>query len=210
MKKSWKTLLIITLIVLIVIIFFHNTLTPIFFSLAEVEAVKIANKAINEAIDQEAATIKYDDMIRYVENKDGEIMLMQPNVQYINSFTSKISLKIQNKLDIITRQSVAIPLASIFGIDLISGLGPDINVRVIPIGFTKPPLVRDSFTTAGINQTRHKIYLEVTVQLKLIVPFSSKLLNVTADVPVTEVTILGRVPQVYIGLNEDTLKGILK
>lgn len=208
-NNKWKVLIIIALFLLIVFLIFHNTFTPLFFSLAEAEAVRIANQAINEAVEQEAERINYEDLMRYVLNDQGDIILMQPNMRYINSFSSRISLEIQKKLTKITKMTVPIPLSSIFGIQLLAGFGPDFHARIVPVGFTRPPALKDSLLSAGINQTRHKIYLEVTVQLKLIVPFSRRVVEVKADVPVTEVTILGRVPNVYIGLESDGISGIL-
>lgn len=205
-----KILITFILFLLIAFFIFHKTITPIFFSIAEAEARKIANKAINQAVSEEAEAIEYGDMVKFTYNeKKDSILLMQPNIKYINNFTSEISLNIQRRLEKCSRKNVSVPLARIFGIEVLAGFGPELEARIVPLGFTEPPVVLDSFTSAGINQTRHKIYLKVMVQLKLIVPFSSRLINVTADVPVTEVVILGRVPNVYIGVEGEQLKGII-
>ena len=204
-----KALLICLLLLVIVVVFIRNTINPIFFSLAKAEAVRIANRAINEAVDSEVESINYDDLITYKVNKDGNIVLMQPNIREINRFSSKMSLKIQNKLEQIKNKEISIPLLKLLGIELIAGFGPYINAKIIPIGFLHPPEVRDSIETAGINQTRHKIYLRVDVKLKLIVPFSHRTTVVSADVPVIEVTILGEVPDVYVGLDNKGGSGII-
>ncbi|AZO95713.1 sporulation protein YunB [Iocasia frigidifontis] len=206
-----KILIVFIILLLLFFIFLHNTITPIFFSLAEVEAVKIANSAINEAVDLGAEKVDYQDMIDYVYNKSGDaIVLMQPNTKNINKFTSSISLRIQEKLAEASQETVSVPLAQIFGIELLAGFGPKLEARIIPAGFTEPPKIKDSFTSAGINQTRHKIYLDVAAQIKLIVPFKSHSVDIHADIPVTEVVILGKVPQVYVGIDGEGLSGILK
>jgi len=142
-------------------------------------------------------------------DNSGDIVLMQPNTREINKFSSRVSLRLQEKLEQVTRKKVAIPLLKILGLEIISALGPDLHARIIPIGFTNPPQVKDSFESAGINQTRHKIYLQIAVKMKLIIPFSNKITTVNADVPVVEVTILGDVPKVYVGLNSNDISGIL-
>ena len=86
-------------------------------------------------------------------------------------------------------------MTRILGIDILAAYGPELKMRIIPAGYTVPPRLVDSFSTAGINQTRHKIYLSLTAKVKLIVPFKSRTIDVHADVPVTEVVILGRVPR---------------
>ncbi len=208
--SAWKILITFVLFLLIIFLIVHKTITPLFFSIAEGEARRIANEAINEAVNEEAEKINYEDMVKFTYNeKKDSILLMQPNIKYINNFTSNISLNIQRRLEKYTKKSVAIPLARVFGIELLAGFGPELEARMVPIGFTEPPIIQDSFSSAGINQTRHKIYLKVMVQLKLIVPFSNRIVNVRADVPVTEVVILGRVPNVYIGIEGEQIKGIM-
>lgn len=206
-----KIILVFIIFLLLFFIFLHNTITPIFFSLAEVEAVKIANSAINEAVNLAAEKVDYQDMIDYVYNKNGDaIVLMQPNTKNINKFTSNISLSIQESLAKASQKTVSVPLAQIFGIELLAGFGPKLEARIIPAGFTEPPKIRDSFSSAGINQTRHKIYLDVAAQIKLIVPFKSHNVDIHAEIPVTEVVILGEVPQIYVGMDGEGLAGIIK
>ena len=208
--KIWRVIILFVLILLIIFYIIHRALTPVLFNLAEVEVKHIANKAINQAVDIEAERISYQDMIKYIYNEQGDIVLMQPNLNYINKFTSRISLSIQEELEKTSRKTVKVPLARVLGIDILAAYGPELNLQVIPAGFTVPPEVNDSFSSAGINQTRHKIYLKVRTQLKLIVPFSSKDVEVMAEVPVTEVVILGRVPQVYVGMDNEGFSGIIK
>ncbi|MFW6022209.1 MAG: sporulation protein YunB [Halanaerobiaceae bacterium] len=208
-KLNGSTIIIIFILFLLSVFYIiHNTITPVYFSLAEVKVQKIVNRAINEAVDEEVEMIKYQDIIEYVYNDQGEIVMMQPNIKYINLFTSNISMGIQERLENISREEVSVPLTSILGIDLLAAYGPDMNMKIVPSGFTVPPEIVDSFTSAGINQTRHKIYLNVKVKIKMIVPFNSKLTEVKADVPVTEVVILGRVPEVYVGMDQEGISGL--
>lgn len=205
----WRIIIVFILTLIIIFYIIHRTMTPILFSLAEVEVKNIANKAISQAVDLEAENISYQEMIKYIYNEQGEIVLMQPNIKYINRFTAHISLSIQEELEKIRRETVQVPLARILGIDILAAYGPDLNLQIVPVGLTIPPEFNDSFSSAGINQTRHKIYLKVRTQLKMIVPFSSKEVEVTAEVPVTEVVILGRVPKVYIGMDKDGIAGMI-
>jgi hypothetical protein len=64
--------------------------------------------------------------------------------------------------------------------------------------------VIDRFEHEGINQTRHRIYLEITGQIRIVVPLISSNVKVVAEVPITDATVLGEVPQVY--LNADNQK----
>lgn len=204
----WKVLIFIIIFLFIVFFAIHKTITPIFFSLAEIEVNSIINKAINQAVAKEVDNINYQDIIEYVYNDQGDIVMIQPNTKYINNFTTNVSLSVQKNLQKLSRETVTIPLTRILGIDILAGYGPDMNIKIVPAGYALPPKLEDSFSSVGINQTRHKIYLNVAAKVKLIVPFNSKIIDVYADVPVTEVVILGRVPQIYVGMNQEGLSGI--
>lgn len=199
----------ILILLITVVIIINNTLVPVFFELAEVEAVRIANQAINEAVDNEIENVHYEDLITYKLDKNGNIVLMQPNTREINRFSSRLSLSIQRKLEKLEDVEVVIPVFRIIGLDLFAALGPNFKAKVLPAGFVHPPAIRDSFEAAGINQIRHKIYLHVNINIKLIVPFVQKTTQVEADLPLIEVTIMGEVPQVYVGLNGKEISGII-
>ncbi|MFW5992071.1 MAG: sporulation protein YunB [Halanaerobiaceae bacterium] len=164
---------------------------------------------MREVVKGEIKKLEYQDLITYKVNNEGDIVLLQPNTARINSFSSSISIKIQERLESISDIDVPIPLLKLLGLDIIAAMGPDLYAKIIPVGFVHPPTVRDSFESAGINQTRHKIYLKVDVRLKLIIPFSQRITQLSADLPVTEVTILGKVPEVYVGLNSESMEGII-
>ena len=204
-----KFLFICVLLVVCLILIFNHSLYPVFFSLARAEAVRIANRAVNEAVDTEVESIKYDELITYQCDNDGNIVLMEPNIKAINKFTSRVSLHIQDNFEAVTKKGVSIPLGKTLGLDILAGMGPFMDVKIVPIGFVNPPTIVDSFESAGINQTRHKIYIKVDMKIRLIIPFSRETIKVSSDVPVIEVTILGRVPEIYVGLNEKGISGLI-
>jgi sporulation protein YunB len=191
-------------------IIIRNTLINAVFNLAEAEVINNANKIISEVIEAEFKDVKYQDLISYESNKNGDIILMQANVQKINDISSKVSLNINNKLEQIDGLKVRVPILKALGFDILAGIGPDFMVKVIPVGFMQPPQLNDSFESAGINQTRHKIYLMLDLKMKLLVPFSREITHVKAQLPVIEATILGKVPEVYIGIDGNSMDGIIE
>ncbi len=199
-------LILISLTVFLVV----QTIYPIFYQLAKIEAVRYANRIINNSVDKEVAGLRYDELIYYKTNQAGNIVLMQPDIRKINLLSSRIAIHIQDELEKIKFVDIKLPMARLFGLDLFAGMGPWLNARVVPIGFLEPPKIEDSFSAAGINQTRHKLYLQVDVKMKMIVPFSSKTTIVSAEVPVIEVTILGRVPEIYVGINGEDAGGLIR
>lgn len=54
------------------------------------------------------------------------------------------------------------------------------------------------FESAGINQTRHKIYLKVEAKVRAVVPFQNKEIDVYCEIPVAETIIVGKIPSTAI------------
>ena len=203
-----KFLIILILILILCFVFIRSVIYPVFFTLAEVRAHNMGNQIINEVVDREMAQVEYGDLINYEVNEQGDIILMQANIRKINQIASKISINIQQQFQ--PRLNIQIPALSILGFDMLAGMGPDINVRIIPVAYIKPPELIDKFEAAGINQTRHKIYLQTQMKIKLLAPLARKDLYLTADIPVIEATLLGRVPEVYVDFGEKGLSGVLE
>ena len=53
------------------------------------------------------------------------------------------------------------------------------------------------FTDAGINQTSHKVMLDVNATIKVLVPFSSVTEDITTSICIAETVIVGSVPEAY-------------
>jgi sporulation protein YunB len=115
----------------------------------------------------------------------------------------------QNEIRSLGAEGITVPLGSITNSKLLSGRGPDIKVKIIPVGSVSTNF-SDEFKQAGINQTRHKIYLELETQVRIVVPLGSDIINVSTRVPITETIIVGDVPNSYVNVdNEDQMLNLI-
>ncbi len=92
-----------------------------------------------------------------------------------------------------------IPLGEAIDSYLLATYGPKIPVKLIPFGRVNTKLI-DSFEEAGINQTRHKIYLQVSAEVQIVVPLISSAVEVITSVPITDAIFVGEVPDTAINL----------
>ncbi len=199
-KKNYFIILFFIILILFVIIFLNKILYPVFFAVAEAEALQVVNEIINEAVEKEISEIEYEDLIKYKCDNNGNLILFQQNTVQINNFSSKIALNIQKEFKAIKKIDIDLPLGRLIGLKILAGSGPVINLNIIPGGFVSVPKIQDEFISAGINQTRHKLYLDLELELFLSAPFVQKKYLLNSEVPVVEVTILGKVPEVYFDL----------
>jgi sporulation protein YunB len=179
-------------------LFADHQLRPTIQAKAEARARVIATTSINQAIQEKVAkNIRYEDLISVKVDNRGRVVLMQPNTGEINRLASDATIAVQ-QLMVNTRDKIYIPLGQLLGSQILAGSGPDIPIIIVPVG-TVESRVHDIFEQAGINQTRHKIYLEVKTTVRIIVPLFQSNVQIKTEVPLTEAIIMGEVPQVYFG-----------
>ena len=58
------------------------------------------------------------------------------------------------------------------------------------------------FESAGINQTRHKIYLSLRTTVRLVIPSGARQVSLGSQVLIAESIIVGEVPQSYVQVPE--------
>ena len=98
------------------------------------------------------------------------------------------------------------------GIRLLSGMGPDIKIKFIDTGSVETK-VRSEFENAGINQTIHRIYLDVSCNVSLLTPYNVVEEEITNEVVLIENVIVGLVPSTYYnleGMTEDKMVDIIE
>jgi len=183
------------------------SLKPTILAYAETQAKWAATEAIHKAVLEEAGkNIEYQDMFHIEKDLQNRVVFMQPNVFIINKIASESALKIQKKLEELKKESFDIPLGQMLGSKLLAHCGPSVNIILLPIGTVKVSPI-DKFEEAGINQTRHSIYLQVNSKVKIIIPFLSTVSDVNTRVPIAEAVILGEVPKTYLSIKSEGTQG---
>ncbi len=203
--KVFLALLALLLVFLSSVVFVDRRLKPTMLQIAEARARVIATRAINGAINEKTVrSMRYEDLYSIKTDTRGKIVFMQPNTGEINRLASETTIQVQEALKSIADERIRIPLGQVLGSQLFASFGPWIQVKIVPIG-TVETFVRDKYEQAGINQTRHKLYMEVLGTVKIVVPLITSNVVVRTEVPLTEGIIVGEVPQVYLGIDGNTL-----
>lgn len=168
-------------------------------ALAEAQAAWTATQAINSAVlEQVSTTISYSDLIDAEKDVNDQVIFMQINTMLVNRIKSEAELAIQNSLQQLEQKRINIPLGQIFGAKLLANLGPMIKMVMVPMGVVHID-VEDTFEAAGINQTRHRIYLTVSSKVRVVFPLLHITVPVDTKIPIADAIIVGPVPQVYFG-----------
>ena len=162
-----------------------------------------AKNVVSQVIDDEVKKVmleeffSYDKIVVISRDKDGKVTSVSANSTLINRFTNDLGISIGDELDKISRVKRKIPLSSVFGPDLFSGLGPRITVRFVPISVTNAD-ISHTFEEAGINQTIHTVNLTVTVDMEVLIPMAGSTLHINSGMPIAQTLIVGSVPGTYL------------
>ncbi len=195
-----KFLLIIFLLIGLFVLVEHN-LQETILTVANAKAVQAATETINQAVAAKIAdSVDYRELIYTMQDNSGRIVLMQANTAKLNKIASDTTLEVQKKLRELGNERFNIPLGQAFGSKLLASLGPLIRVTIVPLG-TVEAKVSDDFVEAGINQTKHRLWLNVKTRVRVVIPLASSEAVVETRIPITETIIVGEVPQTYIKLN---------
>ena len=137
------------------------------------------------------------------KNPDGSIAAITLNSSYINGYKADLSDGCSDRLSKFDKTIVPIPIGSLIGGSFFNGRGFNINVRATIYGFAVTDIV-SKFESAGINQTRHIIYLDVQASAHAYMGLCH--LNETVDetIILVETIIVGDVPDSYY-LGDDAI-----
>lgn len=114
----------------------------------------------------------------------------------LNQIENQIIKSVAKELESVQSAPLEIPLGVFTGSPLFSGFGPRLHFELYPAGYLHTKLI-SNFDSAGINQTRHRIVLEVSVNIYCTVPFYQEHASASTDFVLAETVIVGEIPQYY-------------
>jgi len=173
-------------------------LKPTLMAIAEARATVIATQSINNVINEKVSqSIDPQSLVNIKLDNRGRVVFIQPNTLEFNKLAADTTIKVQDALRAISDEKISIPIGQVLGSQLLASLGPKIVVTIIPVGTVQVKVV-DKFEQAGINQTRHMIYLFATTSIRIVVPLVSSTVSVNTQVPIAEYVVVGEVPSTYV------------
>lgn len=181
--------------------FIEHNLFPTILAIAEAKAVQLAVKTVNEAVRNRilSRTLRYEDLIAIHKDSEGHVVLMQADTVKITEMATDVAVTVEKTLAELQKDEFEIPLGQVLGSQILANYGPRIKVRIIPVGSVKVEIL-DNFQSAGINQTRHRFFLHLDTQVKIVVPLQEKEVRVASDVPLVENVIVGTVPDTFVNV----------
>ena len=177
-------------------------LRPMVVAAAQAQTQNEMTRVVEDAIwnQLEESGVGYTDLVTIQRGEDGAITAVTTDTAALNRLRAQLLGAALAALDGVDVTQIQIPLGSLLDFDLLWGLGPTVKVHAMTVG-TAAGEFSSEFSSAGVNQTLHRISLSLEIPLTLMLPGGRAEAVCRTDVPIAETVIVGRVPDTYLQLN---------
>lgn len=214
-NKNKKIKLIIIVILLIIVLFFIfliKTILPVFKSNCISKANSIGVRIVNEEVRKVMTEYTYNDLIVVHTDNQGEITFLESNIIPLNEIIAKITSNIQSAIDKNETSKVYINMGTVSGVSVLKNMGPSVEIE-LETGGTVKATVNTEFSSVGINQTMHRVYVDVLTNIKIVTPIAVYNKELETRVLLAEAIVVGDIPETYYnleGMNQDAAMEVME
>lgn len=211
------TILIVAFLVLLIVSlifkYINTKIVPPLEVYAENEVKKISSLIISDAV--ESISFSEEETMSFfntLTNKSDEVISVDFNTAKINKSLVKLNKAVYKDLklfengrykledtEIETEDLIyKIPLGYITGNYTLSNIGPKVPLKAKVIGSVVSN-IKTEVSSYGINNSLLKVYIDVTVNMRFMLPLILKDVLVNNSIPLVVKIIQGKIPNVYGG-----------
>ncbi len=200
-KRSFKRFFSLLLVFMIIIgfyLYYKRAVCEQIFNICTQQAYVLSTESVNNSVLISLENdIRYSDLISVEKNNSGDIVVMTTNSLKINTINRQVATSTSQLLKSKLSKGFSIPLGAFTGINFISGYGTKVNLKVAH----SPSVICEfssKFTSVGINQTLHSIYIDVLCMVELNMPLSTATSTCKTQILISETILVGKVPDIYL------------
>lgn len=178
-------------------------------SQTQIAVNRMIQRAVLEVLEEDG--LRYQSFVSLQQNLNGETTALTTDTVLINRLQGELLEKILQTLQETRQITLQLPLGSLTGSQFLAGRGPLVTLRLRPVGIVKTKII-NQFDEAGINQTRHRIQLQVTVDMLSLLPGYRISSQAQSNIILAETIIVGLVPDAYTEVygGTDDLVGMIQ
>ena len=199
LRLVFRRLAIILVVLCVGFLMLRSRYREVVSDLARTQVMNTTSDLTNDAIAKQiaAGNIAYDRIVFFEKDLDGRITALKTNMSEVNRLKTDILNIINDEILALDASDIGIPLGSLFLPEILSGKGPAIPVHILSIRNSDATFV-SHFSQAGINQTLHRMNMEVSIDIAVLVLGETNGFTMTSEVVVAETVIVGDVPQTFL------------
>lgn len=188
--------------IIFIIVYIFCVINPIVTEATWASIYSLSTSAVSDAVYDviNEQNLTYEDLVNIEEDVNGNISLISVNTVLVNQLARRFYQVAQVYLDRMGDNGIDIALGTFTGLPFLVGIGPKINIKLVQIGAMTSTFT-SSFESAGINQTKHSLFINLYASVSLILPAYNSTVDSVTEFLVAESIINGEVPDVYLGSN---------
>ena len=213
LRKLGVKLTAAAMILLGIVFLTDLSLRPVIQTVNAYECHAAVTRIINKAVlaELERSDVNYASLVDLTTDSSGEVVSVASNVMNINRLKTNVSDRIEREIERMSAIDIEIPIGTLTGVELLHGRGFPVGMTVKPLGYARTAIISE-FKEAGINQTLHRILIEISADVDAVIPGYSTEVEVHTTIIAAETVIVGRVPDAYTHVisSDDELTGLLQ
>ncbi|MDF2658262.1 MAG: sporulation protein [Paenibacillus sp.] len=196
-RAFFIAMLIFSLFSLQSFIYIEKNLRPPIMHVAKLRIKQVVTQSVNAALTERISQGKsLDKIIDWQMDKNGKINGFMLNYVEHMKITSETVNTVQTLLMELGSIPEHVPVGQAFNSAIIASFGPKVPVKFTPIGAVKVDLSTRQ-QTAGINMVLVEVYMKITAEVSIVIPFDSQPEIVETEIPISYVMVVGDVPMYY-------------
>ncbi len=203
MKRHSKKIIPIVAVLLLsavgIFLFLEFRIKGVRDELSSLEATSIASSAFTAGLEAslEDYKLNYSDIVSFTYDEKGNIKSLSTDIVTLNTLGNEIGNNTDEYINSIGTYEIKLPVSSLLGVQMLSGIGPDISFYVTMRGLTSTSF-RNEFSDEGVNQTLHQIFLAVTIKTHVIFGGEVQIVEYNSEICIAESVIVGMTPSTFV------------
>ena len=190
-------LLFVAALIGVVVLSYRKSARQVAMDYAHAEVYSLTATAVNDAVYTVMSELCDQQLVTVQQNSVGDVVLLQANSAVIGKIAKETAKIVEGKINSVNHLLVSIPIGTLSGVTFLIGSGPKVKFTVDPIGSVACKIY-SQFESAGINQTLHKIYLEITSNVDVVLPNRTSSVTMQTPVLLAESVLVGKIPDTYL------------
>lgn len=199
--KGWGMPVLLGILILGVWLHIDKQVRPAAEKLCAYQCRSIAQEAISEGVERTISALAemQPSLTSAVYQEDGTLAGLHTDATAMNTVQLMLVQNVNAALEEKKTAEFQVSTGSLTGMYTLIGRGPEIPLRFCPAGTAE--IVLDSeFSSAGINQTLHRLTAEITVEAGCTIPLYHGSTTEHFTYLLSETLINGEVPEIGGGL----------
>ena len=175
----------------------ERRLMPVVLAFAGAQIKADTNRVYQEALEAVLASrgVVSEDFYQKTMDEAGRIADLSVNTLLVNTLCAELAVRITDGLMKEHAETVRVPLGLLLGMPMFAHTGPSVGVWIQPMGGAVVDY-ESEFASAGINQVRFEIWLQIESAVRVVNPLQSGDVQMSRRVMLVHTVFAGEVPGV--------------